>query len=32
LELIGDEITEENDRFCSEPLDALAEGEEVDRR
>jgi len=32
LELIGHEITEENDRFRSEPLDALAEGEKVDRR
>jgi hypothetical protein len=32
LEFIGDEITEENDRFGGELFDALAEGEKVDGR
>jgi hypothetical protein len=32
LEFIGNEITEENDRFRSELLDALAESEKVDGR
>jgi hypothetical protein len=32
LEFIGNKITKENDRFRSELLDALAEGEKVDRR
>jgi hypothetical protein len=32
LEFIGDEITEEHDRFRAELFDALAEGEKVDGR
>jgi len=32
LEFIGNEIAEEHDCFRSELLDALAEGEKVDRR
>ena len=32
LEFVGDEITEENNRFRVELFDALAEGEKVYRR
>jgi hypothetical protein len=32
LEFIGDEITEENDRFRGELFDALTESEKIDGR